>query len=87
MAILKIFKPHQLPNGKSDRAKTWWEALGRHGDSELLKPFCYDIHDGSHLEGLQLLPHLSFAPGQLMPWSIDHGPSLIRMSISKFSQF
>ena len=38
-AILKVFKPHLLPNGKSDLAKTWWEALERHGDSELLKSF------------------------------------------------
>ena len=58
MTILKISKPHLLPNGKSDWAETWWEALRRHGDSKLLKPFCYYIHDGrhsSHHEGLQLL--------------------------------
>ena len=39
----------------------WWEALRRHGDSELLKPFRYDIYDGRHdsqLEDLQLLAHL-----------------------------
>ena len=37
VAILKSFKPHLLLNGKSDLAKTWWEALGWHGNSELLK--------------------------------------------------
>ena len=61
VAILKIFKPHLLLNGKSDWAKTRWKALGRHGDSELLKLFCNDIRDGchsSHLEDLQLLAHL-----------------------------
>ena len=58
VAILKIFKPRLLPNGKSDWAKTWSETLGRHGDLELLKWFCYDIHDGCHLEDLQLLAHL-----------------------------
>ena len=40
VAILKIFKLHLLPDGKSDWAKTWWEAFGWHGDSELLKTFC-----------------------------------------------
>ena len=29
----------------------------------------------------------SFAPGQLMPRSVDHGPSFICMSISNFSHF
>ena len=61
VAILKIFKPHLLQNGKSDWAKNWWEALGRPGDSELLKTLCYDIHDGHHsihLEDLLLLAHL-----------------------------
>ena len=61
VAILKIFKPLLLLNGELDRAKTWWEALERHGDSELLKSFCYDIQDGrhgGHLENLQLLSAL-----------------------------
>ena len=26
-------------------------------------------------------------PCQLMPWSVDHNPSLIPMSVSKFSRF
>ena len=30
---------------------------------------------------------VSFAPGQLMPWSVDHGLSLIRMSVSNFLHF
>ena len=56
MAILKILKPHLLPNPKSDWAQTWWEALGPHGDVELLKSFRSDIQDGrsvSHFENLQ----------------------------------
>ena len=40
-AILKFFKRHFLPNRKSDWAKTWWEALQWHKDSELLKSFQY----------------------------------------------
>ena len=28
VAILKIFRPRLLPNGKSDCAQTWWETLG-----------------------------------------------------------
>ena len=51
-AILKIFKRHLLPNGKTDLTETWL-ALGRHGNSELIKPFRSDIRDGSydgHLE-------------------------------------
>ena len=47
-AILKIFKRHQLPNGKSDSAETWLGALGRHGESELLKSFRSDIQDGRY---------------------------------------
>ena len=39
VAILKIFKPHLLPNGKSDWAETWWEELGRHGEPEMLNHF------------------------------------------------
>ena len=39
MAVLKIFKPHLLPNPKSHLAQTWWEALVPHGDLELLKSF------------------------------------------------
>ena len=54
--ILKLFKPHLLPNLQSDWAKTWWEALRGHGDSNLLKCFHSNIQDGchgSHLENLQ----------------------------------
>ena len=50
----------------SDWGELWWEALGRHGNSEMLKPFCYDIYDGRHnsqLEDRQLLT----APCQLIP--------------------
>ena len=90
VAILTIFKPHLLPNGKSDWAKTWWEALGLYRDSALLKPFCYDIHEGfhsSHLEDLQLLGHLELWSRSLMLWSVDYCPSLISMSVGIFSHF
>ena len=42
-SILKIFKPHLLLNAKLDWAQAWLEALGRHGDSELLKSFHSNI--------------------------------------------
>ena len=42
----------------------------------------YDIRRSSHFEDLLLLVHL-----ELMLWSVDHGPSLIRMSVSNFSHF
>ena len=45
-AILKNFKRQLLPTGKSDLGETWWEAFGRHGDSELLKSLRLDIYDG-----------------------------------------
>ena len=66
-----------------------WMALGRHGDSELLKTFCYDTHDGGHschLEGLQLLALLELF---IMVYAMvcDHGLSLICMSASNFSHF
>ena len=38
-----------LQNRKSG-AETWWEALGLHGDSELLKWLCSDIQDGRILK-------------------------------------
>ena len=66
VAILKIFKPHLLPKDKSDWAETWLEALGRHGDLDLLKAFCYRIqngHHGNHLKDLQLLAHLELCSG------------------------
>ena len=75
---------------KSDWAKTWWEAFGRHRDSALLKPFCYDIHDGchsSHLEDLQLLAHLELCSRPAYAVVCWHVLSLIRMSISNFSHF
>ena len=78
------WKTSSAPSGKSDWAKTWLEAFGRHRDSELLQTFCYNIHDGcdsSHREDLL------FAQGQFMPLSVDHGPSLIRMSVSNSSHF
>ena len=53
---LKIFKLYLLPNRKSVWAERWWEALGQHGDSELLKSFRSNIQDGhygNHLEILQ----------------------------------
>ena len=30
---------------------------------------------------------MSFAPGQFMPWAVDHGLSLNPISISNFSHF
>ena len=45
-AILKFFKRHLTQDRKSEWAETWWEVLGRHGDSELLKSFRSDIQDG-----------------------------------------
>ena len=71
--------PLKTKEHPSDWAKTWWEALGWHGDSELLKTFCYV------LLRYPLWPH--FAPGQLMPWPVNHGPSLNRMSVSNFPHF
>ena len=56
VAILKILKQHLLPNSKSYKAETWWYALGRQGDSELLKSYGSDIQNGGHgghLENLQ----------------------------------
>ena len=52
MTSLKILTGHLLRKGNLDYAETWWEALGRHGDSELLNLFHSDIQDG-HLEILQ----------------------------------
>ena len=48
MAILKTFKPRLLSKGKSDWPQTWWEALGWHGDLELLILFHSNIQDGCH---------------------------------------
>ena len=42
---LNIFKPHLLPNGKSDWAKTLWEAL-KTWRFRIAISFCYAIHDG-----------------------------------------
>ena len=53
VASLKILKQHLYPKGNSDYAETWWEALGRHGDSELLNLFHSDIQNG-RLEILQM---------------------------------
>ena len=55
--IFKIFKPHLLANAKLDWAETWSEALGRHGESELLKLFHSNIQDGQHFETLQQYLH------------------------------
>ena len=90
LAILKIFKPHLLPNGKSDLAKTWLMALGRHGNLKLLKRFCYDTYDGrhsSHFEGLQLLTllELCIRSAYAVDYVVDHGPSLVRMFVSNFT--
>ena len=49
-----VFKYH-FPNLKSDRAETWWETLGRHEDSELLKSFRSDIQVGRHGGHLEIL--------------------------------
>ena len=55
--VLKVFNCYLLPIRKPDGAETWWKALGKHGDIELLKWFRSDIqngHIGSHLEYLQI---------------------------------
>ena len=57
-AILKVFSSYLLPNRKSDGEETWWQALGQHGDLELLKWISSDIQGGqhgSHLESLQII--------------------------------
>ena len=64
--ISENLQTSSAPEFTIDWTKTWWEALGWNGNSELLKTFCYYIHDGchsSHLEDLLLLAH---APDQLM---------------------
>ena len=56
-AVLKIFKPHLLPNAKADWAKTWSGAFKQHGDSVLLKSFHSNVQDygnGGHLETAQI---------------------------------
>ena len=106
VATLKIMKQHLLLNGKLDWAETWWEALGIHGDSELLHSIPTSKM-ASTVEALgwhgdsELLNHfvtistmaataviLKIFSCQLMPWSVGHGPSLIRhMSVSNFPTF
>ena len=54
-AILKILKPHLLPNPKSDWAHTCWKALWPHGDLELLNSFRSNIQDGRHASHLENL--------------------------------
>ena len=53
VASLKILKRYLLQKRNSDEAETWWEALGRHGDSKLLNLFHSNIQDG-RLEILQM---------------------------------
>ena len=63
VAILKIFKPCLLPNGKSDWAQTCWEVLGWHGDLELLNLFRSNIQDGGYgdqLENLEITSALEW---------------------------
>ena len=47
VAILEIFKPCLLQNGKLNWAQTW-EALQWHIDLELLNRFRSNIQDGCH---------------------------------------
>ena len=47
------FKPHLLPNSKSYWAETRWEALGWHGDSELLNLFKACIFSGKKYKNTQ----------------------------------
>ena len=84
-----------LPWNSSDLICSWMVSQiepklgGRHLDDMEIQN-CYDIHDSHHsnrLEDFQLLAHLELCPGQLMLWSVDHGPSLMRMSVSNFSHF
>ena len=73
-------KPYLLLNGMLDWAKTWWGALGWHGDWELLKSFCCDIHNGRHsssLEDLLALADLELCSRSAyamicLPWSIPY---------------
>ena len=54
-SLAPIFKPCLLQNHKLDSALTWLEALGPHGDLELLESLHSDVQDGcqgSRLENL-----------------------------------
>ena len=50
-----IFSCFRHQNRKSDWAETWWEALGLHANSEMLKSLRSDIEDGHHGDHLQSL--------------------------------
>ena len=58
-----------------------WEALGQHGDSELLNQFVTISMMAATATVWKLFSW------QLMPRSVDQGPSLIHMSVSNFSHF
>ena len=53
-------------------------ALGRYVDSELLNHFATVATMAATAAILKIFNC------QLMPWSVDHGPSLIHMSVSNF---
>ena len=57
-----------------------WEALGRHGDSELLLNHFVMMSTMATTAAI-----LKIFSRQFMTWSVDHGPSLICMSVSNFS--
>ena len=56
-----------------------WEALGRHGDSELL------LNHFVMMSTMATTAAILIFSRQFMTWSVDHGPSLICMSVSNFS--
>ena len=85
-AILKFFKQHLLPNRKLDWAKTWWEALEQHRDSELLKSLRLAIQNGclgGHLETASA-PKPYF---RLIPNLVDGNGVTWRLRIVKIIQF
>ena len=59
---------------------------GRHGDSQLLKKHNGMIATVAATAAILKISYCEltcgFAPDQLMLWSVNHGPSLIRMSVS-----
>ena len=63
VVCLKILKRNLFPRGNSDLAETQWEALGRHGDLELLILFHSDIQDG----GPEILQTTSSPKCELSP--------------------
>ena len=68
------FSCYLLPNGKSNWTKTWWKALGQHGNLELLMSFRSDIQDGHHGDNLENL-QTAYVPEQYvrLSWKLLGG--------------